>query len=106
MKYVSYPLDDGFIANWLGAGPQVLPGSHDWEEHPGISGAPVERGPLGSGEFHAGPFTGVWAYHRCPADHHVDLSGTYPSGEYVRSWAYAEIVSAAPQPVTLELTSW
>ena len=66
MEYVSYPLANGFIGNWLVAGPQVLPVDQDtmpaWEQDPGISGTPVERGPLGSGVFHTGADRGVWAY--------------------------------------------
>ena len=80
MEYVSYPLENGFISNWLVAGPQVLPVDQDtrpaWEQDPGISGTPVERGPLGSGVFHTGTDSGVWAYHACSADHVVDHSGT------------------------------
>ena len=79
MEYVSYPLDNGFIGNWLVAGPLASPVSSDstpnWEQGPGIRGTPVERGPLDSGMFQVGADTGVWAYHACPADHFVDHSG-------------------------------
>src|SRR5450755_3692444 len=108
MHYVSYPLQNGFISNWLVAGPQAIPVAPEtrptWEPDTGIRGTPVERGPLGSGEFHAGAVSGVWAYQACPEDHCVDHSGTYPRHTYLRSWAYTELVNEAPQSVAMTLT--
>jgi hypothetical protein len=125
IKHLTYPLQNGFVGNWLVAGPQAIPvdlgnlGAVEpcptdgvqqivrryWEEDTGISGMPVERGPLGAGVVHAGAYTGVWAYYACPADHFVDHSGTYPRCHYLRSWAYVEIVSKTRQLVALELTA-
>jgi hypothetical protein len=107
--YLSYSLQDGYIGNWLVAGPQAIPLDPDghvaWEEDTAIEGAPVERGPLDAGLFRAGGSSGAWAYHACPEDHCVDHSGFYSRRHHLRSWAYAELVADTPQPAILEFTA-
>jgi hypothetical protein len=128
MPHVYHPLQNGFIANWLVAGPQSIPVSfaqfsapsvqepatqditqqilqHHWEPKSGITRRPVERGPLETGRFQLGDYTGSWSYHRCPEDHFVDQSAFYPTLHYLRSWAYIELVSAIPQDATFALTT-
>ena len=53
-RSLTYALRDGFIANWLVAGPHVSPDPLGWDDGPGIEGTPVERGPLGTGAYRAG----------------------------------------------------
>ena len=72
VSYLRYDLSDGYVHNWLVAGPQPIPVSelgegseqdvrrriaHDtYEEALGITGQPVERGPLSEGTFTVGCF--------------------------------------------------
>jgi hypothetical protein len=126
--YVRYQLQQGFVGNWLVAGPQAiavdlgeLPGGPDaaltaehadqvleryWHEDSGIADTPVERGPLDAGRFQIGGYTGSWSYWRCPEDHFVDQSGDYPTCHYLRSWAYVEAVSKTAKTVVLALTTY
>jgi hypothetical protein len=118
---VAYQLQDGFISNWLVAGPQMIavdlssfPGDdfrrgiirHYREAESGISDTPVERGPIDAGRFQVGAFSGSWSYYACPEDHAVDHSGSFPLCQYLRSWAYAELTSDTAQAVTLALSTY
>jgi len=106
--HLTYDLADGFIGNWLTAGPvvELAPGSPTtWDQRIGIEGRPVERGPLDCGQFLAGNHTGAWTYLACPEDHAIDHSATYAKKALVRAWAYAEIASDATRLVTLTITS-
>lgn len=128
MHYVEYPLQDGFVHNWLVAGPQTIPVQPDrWGEphaadvarHPlrqavlrhyymakaGIGATPVERGPLDAGQFTIGKWVGAWSYLPCPDDHTIDHSGYYRTLHYLRSWAYVEVVSAQARQVHFALTT-
>jgi hypothetical protein len=87
---LEYSLVDGFIHNWLVAGPQTLPQQPD-DPQPALNETPVERVRLSVGDEEF-----PWAYHRCLDDHLIDLSATYPVGLYIRAWAYVQLVS----PVT------
>jgi hypothetical protein len=121
ISYVYYDLQDGFVHNWLVAGPQVIPvdlarfpgadferevARHYYEQDSGIAGLPVERGPLTEGTFRVGDYEGTWSYVRCREDHLVNHSACYPTCHYLRSWAYAQVMSKKPQPVTLVLTTY
>lgn len=115
--YIGYELQDGYIHNWLVAGPQVLPvrnpdrrgdqdlrlqiARHYYEEDPGVVWPPVERGALRPDEADLS-----WYSVRCPEDHFVDLSDFHPTHRYLRAWAYARIASAASQEVTFVLTTY
>ncbi len=46
-----------------------------------------------------------WHYYRCVEDHYVDFSGFYPTGAYLRSWAYLQLDLPQAQAATLTLTS-
>jgi hypothetical protein len=105
VSHLAYPLRDGFVVNWLVAGSLVSSDPLGWDDDPGIEGAPVERGPLGTGTYHAGTHSGTWTYYACPDDHVVDCSGTYPAGHSLRSWAYAELVADAARTVAVTLTA-
>ena len=65
-RYLNYDLENGFINNWLVAGPQEIPLSLDqfqgehfksrlaqkyYQSESGITKTPVERGPLTKGLF-------------------------------------------------------
>src|SRR3990172_10094423 len=107
-NFVIFKLQDGYIRNWLVAGPQEIP--INLEEFPEqdirqkiirayadpdshITGTPVERGPLTTGVFKIGDFTGSWEYYACQEDHWIDHSQIYPQATFLRSWAYTQLVS-------------
>jgi hypothetical protein len=114
--HAGYDLQSGYIHNWLVAGPQAIPVSnpdrfegqdfklqiarHYHEEDSGVTQLPVERDILvvGGAEL-------TWDYARCLDDHFIDLSDFYPACHYLRSWAYARLVSLASQEVTFILTT-
>jgi hypothetical protein len=116
-----YDLHDGYVHNWLIAGPQVIEirdldrfEGEDAErqivqaytmEASGITEMPVERGPLSEGTFTVGEYEGAWSYARALADHAVDLSDTYPTPSYLRMWAYAQVDVSTSQQVTIVLST-
>ena len=122
ISYLRYDLQEGYIHNWLVAGPQSIPIAGPTEfsggdspveiarqyhmETSGITEMPVERGPLSAGRFKIGDYEGAWTYVRCQEDHFVDLSDIYPTGRYVRAWAYAQVEVEAAQTVRLVLTTY
>jgi hypothetical protein len=119
ISYLSYELHEDFINNWLEVGPESrriaefeLPLDEDakralsqqnYLETSGVSDLPVERGPLDEGRFTLGEYEDVWSYLRCREDHLVNHTTYQPAPHYLRSWAYAELVSDRAQRVTLEL---
>ena len=125
-QYIEYPLQNGFVHNWLAAGPQAVmvapfdmvgaDADHDtlraevfrrfFMPTAGTGATPVERGPLEAGKFAIGNYEGAWAYVVCAEDHRVDHSASYAACHYVRSWAYVELVNARQQAVTLVLTTY
>jgi|GEM_PF-4101098 len=122
ISYLHYGLHSGYIHNWLVAGPMALPVAeaqglrgvtlvdHVLQAHAmpdsGITSRPVERGSLEEGVFKVGDYQGAWSYYACLEDHWVDHSGRYPSLQYLRSWAYAQLVSKEPRQVSLALTAF
>lgn len=120
ISYVHYDLENGFIHNWLVAGPQAIPVDMErfaggdvrqrvaqfyYKATSGITKTPVERGPLTEGTFKVGNYTGTWSYFACREDHLVDQSATYLTCHYLRSWAYTQTVSETAQDVLLVLTT-
>lgn len=121
VRNVHYSLEHGFVHNWLVAGPQSIalePSQYtgdaskqeiiqryrqdfDWE----ISETAVERGPLTTGQFQVGDYTGSWNYVACREDHFVEQSGFHRAPHYLRSWAYTQLNSKAAQNVRLEFTT-
>ncbi|HHE72164.1 MAG TPA: hypothetical protein ENL34_07805, partial [Chloroflexi bacterium] len=122
LSYLRYRLQNGYVDNWLVAGPQQIPVSQENMEderafklavarrHANdpceITQQPVERGPLSEGTFTVGDYQGAWSYVRCTEDHFVDLSDVYPTCCFVRGWAYVELEVPGPQQVTLALTTY
>src|SRR5258706_13834875 len=113
-----YNLSNGFVHNWLVAGPllahvpdaetlrpnstqQWLQSQYDPES--GVGSAPVDLDPLG-------PLTKdnpllVWHYYACRDDHYVDFTTAYPAWGYMRGWAYAQLNVAAAQDARLILAA-
>lgn len=113
LSYIEYPLQDGFIHNWLTAGPQAIPvpemdsRANIVQKHTqpksGITKTPVERGPLTEGVFKIGGYEGNWVYTRCAEDHSIDHSATFAACHYLRSWAYTQLVSPSAQTAQFSL---
>ena len=111
-----YPLVNGYIHNWLVAGPQAIEvqylhrfsgdqyklqiAQEYYQPEMGIQGKPVEYG-----IYQCGDFDGKWRFVRTRHDHLVDLSVFHHITHYLRAWAYAEIDSPKKQEVTGILTT-
>jgi hypothetical protein len=112
ISHLEYRLDNGYIHNWMVAGPQAMfvhdldqfegedfklqIARHYHEREPGVGEPPAERA-----TFSVGDTTLEWRYVRCRDDHLVDLSAFYHTCHYLRAWAYAEVIGPAAQDVTL-----
>jgi hypothetical protein len=115
---LKYKLNKGFIHNWLVAGPlavsvanatpdltnvqklEIMRQYHDLDG--GVSEIPVDLGPLGS-ETKENPLL-TWRYYRCRDDHYVDLTSNYATCQYIRSWAYTQVITPSPRVIEVELT--
>ena len=116
INYVRYELENGFVHNWLVAGPQTIPvldldrfQGEDWKfqiarhyyaTDSGVIQMPVENEPFEVGEAKLG-----WSYFRCDDDHFVDRTAFYHTCHYLMAWAYSRIESPAAQEVTCVLTT-
>ncbi len=103
---LNYNLSDGYLQNWLVAGPLAAPLTHPEPATPalstpasGVTEPPVELGPLGAG------LAAVWRYYRCRADHWVDFTATQSLPTALRAWAYAQVTVPAAQAIELVLTT-
>ena len=117
-----YNLSNGYLQNWLVAGPLLQPVSETdlaapdpaariaqtlsqrFEPDSGITEPPVDVGPLG-------PVTKdnpliVWRYFNCRDDHYVDFTTVSPAWSYLRAWAYAQLSMPAPRDIRLVLTTY
>jgi hypothetical protein len=117
-NHLTYPLKNGYIHNWLVAGPQATPipalehskedGTVDltritrqfYKEQADLSGQPVDRG-----ESEVGGEKITWNYLRCHEDHFVDVSNFYSTWQHLQTWAYTEIKARSPIPVKIVLTT-
>src|SRR5262245_19374855 len=116
VSHLEYQLDNGYIHNWIVAGPQAIfvadldrfggedfklaIARHYHEREPGLVQPPVERATFGVGDT-----TLAWHYVRCRDDHFVDLTAFYHTCHYLRAWAYAEVVCDSAQGVNFVLTT-
>jgi hypothetical protein len=116
--YLEYALQDGYVHNWLVAGPvetpvdvqardtlgeperklRIVQEKYSWT--PDIEGEPVEwqMAQVGGAEVR-------WTYTRCQDDHFVDLSLFRHTWTYLRAWAYTRISMLDAADATLELTT-
>ncbi len=104
VSYLRYGLHNGFIHNWLSAGPQelaALTAEPEWW----VDSQPVERGMLTEATFQVGAYQGAWGYTRCAEDHLVNQSGLRGTTAYLRSWAYTQLDCAEPMAVELRLVT-
>ncbi len=117
IAYARYDLENGYIHNWLVAGPQAIPVT-DLERFTGedyklqiarahfMEASGIEEPPAEIAKFKLADGTELkWSYVRCREDHFVDLSAFYHTCHYLRAWAYARVASPTSQEVTLVLTT-
>ncbi|MFZ6030932.1 MAG: hypothetical protein ACOYYS_24765 [Chloroflexota bacterium] len=113
---LEYPLVEGYIHNWLVAGPVAIEvkdlhrftgpdyktqiAQHFHRPDAGIAGEPAEFG-----AYRAAETEGQWRYLRTLHDHLVDLSAFYHITHYLCAWAYSEIDSPIEQELTFVLTT-
>ena len=119
MTELKYKLSNGFIHNWLVAGPLAVPVTnintnldndpkleimrqyHDPDA--GVSEIPVDLGSLGPVSKENPLIT--WRYFRCRDDHYVDLTSNYATCQYLHAWAYTQVVIPSEREVGVELTT-
>ena len=113
---LEYPLVNGYIHNWIVAGPQAVEVKdlerftgpdwkmqivkHYYQVEPGLDSTPAEYTKIKSGDFE-----GEWNYIRTKDDHFVDVSAFYHLTHYLRAWAYTEIASPSEQEINFTLTT-
>jgi hypothetical protein len=116
---VPYALSDGYIGNWLVAGPQEIPldlsanPTRSWQKQEIAAQyytdtyeafpTPVERGPLETGVLKIGDYTTDWRYTACDADHLVDVSGFFTEGTFARTWAFTHLFAEESGEVEFSL---
>jgi len=117
-SYLEYELHDGYIHNWLVAGPQTIT-IPDLDQYAGaeperklqiaqhyytfehlIQHLPVDRQPL---TIYGTSLT--WRYVRCLDDHFVDMSMFHHTWHYLRTWAYTQLHVWDDQQVTFIITT-
>ena len=110
-----YFLADGYVHNWLVAGPQAISvgdlaefgpefkpevARQHYMEEPGVAETPVERGKLELADEQL-----TWNYYKCLDDHFVNMSTFHHTVHYLRAWAHTCIVCPAAQEATFVLTT-
>lgn len=116
---LKYKLCNGFIHNWMVAGPLAVPvpaGIPDSsatnklalikqfiDPDAGVTDTPVDLGSLGPVTKENPLIT--WRYYHCRDDHFIDLTTFYPTCQYLRSWLYAQVVIPSGGEFELELTT-
>ncbi|MCU0522960.1 MAG: hypothetical protein MUF84_20020 [Anaerolineae bacterium] len=122
LSYLRYELADGYIHNWLVAGPQRIPvPDSDSDDaggrkglasttpdvtETGLSEAPAEWSRFLVHRVKIGDFEGTWSYLRTEEDHFVDLSEVSPTRQLLRAWAFTQVEIPTAQDVVLSLTTF
>jgi len=113
---LEYPLVNGYIHNWLVAGPLALEvkglerftgpdwklqiARHYFRPEMGLQGEPAENAKCTFRDSE-----GDWRYVRTFDDHFVDISAFYHLTHYLCAWAYTAIDSPSAQELELVLTT-
>ncbi len=122
LSYLRYELADGYIHNWLVAGPQRIPVSasgHDEARETkalaaaapvvtdsGITEEPAEWSRFFGHKVTIGDYEGVWSYLRTEEDHFVDLSEVTPVCQLLRAWAFTQVDLGVGKDVLVSLTAY
>jgi hypothetical protein len=113
-NYLEYQPSDGYIHNWLVAGPETTPvnapNAADWQAEAAarlyeaelpLNAEPVDRAKFAAEGARAGL---MWKYQRVPGDHLVDASIYARAPLAAQMWAYTGLDVKKPGPVTLALS--
>jgi hypothetical protein len=114
--YLNCSLFQGYIHNWLVAGPQAIPLAELDHLAAGVLEVQIAQAhyspavdithqPRQLAEFAVGEATLSWQYDRCQADHFIHRSDFYPAAHHLWSWAYAQIVCQTAKTTTVSLTT-
>lgn len=115
-NYLEYSLKDGYVENWIVAGPVITPVTG----LSGQEGRQIERrqvvfsqmaGALPVFENPPVEYTDVilegkplrWNYTRCREDHWVNVSADYAVWSHCSTYAYAEVSLRTPEKIAVEL---
>jgi len=117
-SYLEYELYDGYIHNWLVAGPQAIaipdPERYTGEEperklqmarHYYTAENPIHQTPVDRESFTLDDTSLTWRYVRCLDDHFVDQSTFHHTWHYLRTWAYTQLYVWEDQEVTFIITT-
>jgi hypothetical protein len=121
LDLLRYELEDGFVHNWLVAGPQRISASGLDETagdvgasqadtvpddtNSGLNEAPVEHSRFVGHKVKIGDYEGSWTYRRTQEDHLVDFSQVTQTPQILRAWAYTQVDVPTAQDVTLVLAT-
>jgi len=95
-----YSLSDGYVHNWLVAGPRVAPAGA--EAVPPPASDDVRE----TARWQIGPDTLTWRYATAAADHLVDVSGWLRSPGRLEAWAYAQVASTSTELVEASVLAY
>jgi len=102
IRTLEYQLVDGYIHNWLVAGPQVqtAESSLDSAEPHRQPELHLDEPPVDRGKFAEGM---NWRYFRCREDHQIIVPVSAPIRQYVRVWACTHLAVKTAGEVSLLL---
>ncbi len=118
LSYLRYDLVDGYIHNWLVAGPQRIPiaapdgdtdihyGASRVATDSGVTETPIEYSRFVGHKVAIGDYEGTWSYYRAQEDHFVDFTEIAPARQLLRAWAATQVDLTTAQDVVLALTSY
>ena len=114
--YAEYKLQDGYVHNWLVAGPLAVEveelerfkgddfklqiAHHHYDEASGIVETPVEHA-----KFEVDGQQLTWEWYRCRGDHFVERTAFYHTCHYLRSWAYTCLRLPSARQLGMTLTT-
>lgn len=117
-SYLEYELHNGYLHNWLVAGPQEI-AIPDPDRYTG--GEPerklqitqhyytpenlVQQTPVDRESFTIDDAALTWCYIHCLDDHFVDMSTFHHTWHYLRTWAYTQLHVWDDQEVTFIITT-
>jgi hypothetical protein len=120
-SFLEYHLQNGFVHNWLVAGPLAQPitvesspvdvehlHQHVLQSLPEESRAKkldLDSQPVENQDFELDGAPLTWRYVRCMDDHLVDRSGFYPLWQHLSAWAYTELKLPAAQSASFVITT-
>lgn len=120
--HLTYLLQDGWVHNWLVAGPQntpVAPAEYKFNaalrppivqqfftQEPLVAGTPLEGEPVKVDDpLKASVPALTWKYLACQDDHLIDLSAWHPKSDYVHAWAFCVLNSPTTRAIQFECCS-